>query len=345
MSGNSAVQGAVRGDNVPELCPRINPPSDTACVTPSDYLSDYSPQDAIWDVTKALGDDLASRFNVDEFKRLAARLNACSNSVSLQYTRPDAHGETKLKLVGAMFCRVKLCPNCQRRRALKHKARFINRLPALLATLPAGVRWLFLTVTVENCDVTETRATIQAMNKAWAKLVKWKTWPALGWIKAIEVTEGQDNKAHPHFHCLLLVPASYFGKGYIKQDEWTAMWQKAAKLHYKPIIDVRAVKKDGVIDAAAEALKYSTKATDLLRVDTPWLHEYTRQIHGVRMIDTGGALRGLLADDYEDLINVDENEKVDVELDEDTATLVFGWNRGERRYRRKRTPPPTGGEG
>ncbi len=56
----------------------------------------------------------------------------------------------------------------------------------------------------------ELRLTVKEMNKSWNKLVKRKQFPALGWVKSLEVTKSQDLTAHPHFHCLLVVPSNYF---------------------------------------------------------------------------------------------------------------------------------------
>lgn len=60
----------------------------------------------------------------------------------------------------------------------------------------------------------------------------------------MEVTRNWDNNSewygtyHPHFHILLAVPTNYFSKNYIKQSEWTDMWQRAMKLDYTPIVHV-----------------------------------------------------------------------------------------------------------
>ncbi|WP_343890555.1 protein rep, partial [Kribbella sandramycini] len=55
---------------------------------------------------------------------------------------------------------------------------------------------------------------------------------------------------NPHFHVLFCVPASYFKKKelYIKQEKWTALWKRAMKLDYDPIVNVKAVKGKEKID-------------------------------------------------------------------------------------------------
>lgn len=310
-------------------------PSKIDPIPGSDYLSDLSPKDRPWDTHRAGSDQVAAIYGRggDEWERYSERIGDCSGYLSFAWTLPNADGETRLKLVGAHFCKVRTCQICQWRRALMHQARFLERFPSILAQHPG--RWLFLTLTVKNCEISELRRTIQHMNKSWAKLVKWAGFPALGWIKVLEVTRGADGSAHPHFHILLLVPGGYFGgKSYIKQDAWTEMWQKAAKLDYQPIVDIRAVKQGGERDAAAEALKYTVKPADLV-TDAEWLYEYSRQVHRARFIDTGGVLRGILADEYEgeDMINISEDGSDEEAIDEDAA-LVFRWDKPVKRYRK-----------
>jgi plasmid rolling circle replication initiator protein Rep len=210
-----------------------------------------------------------------------------------------------------------------------HKARFHQALPQILARYPRA-RWLFLTVTVRNCPITELRATLTAMNQAWQRLIQRKDWPALGWIRSIEVTRGADGSAHPHFHALLLVRPSYFTHGYVKQAEWTERWQSAARLNYAPVVDVRSAKGAA---AAAEALKYSTKPSDLA-ADPAWLEELTRQTHKLRFLATGGVLKNALRElekNESELLNPGESEDGG---GSDSVDLRFAWQRAELRYKR-----------
>ena len=69
-------------------------------------------------------------------------------------------------------------------------------------------------------------------------------WPALGWVRAVEITRGRDGSAHPHYHCLLMVPPTYFQADYLKQSEWAWLWQECLRVNYRPVIDVKTVKAD-----------------------------------------------------------------------------------------------------
>ena len=224
------------------------------------------------------------------------------------------------------------------------RARFIKALPEIQKAFPTG-RWIFVTLTVKNCELTNLRATLNWMNAAWKKLLLRKEFPALGFIKSVEVTrKPEDGTAHPHFHCLMLVPAGYFKRGYLSHAKWIELWQSCLKTEYAPRLDVRVVKstKDTLDDspeashaamlrAICETLKYAVKPSDLL-ADPKWLDELTKQLQKTRAISVGGCLREFFSeDDPEDLINgeIEEDEKT-----EDDAILDFIWSSVVKRYKK-----------
>jgi plasmid rolling circle replication initiator protein Rep len=209
------------------------------------------------------------------------------------------------------------------------KAKAYKVLPKVVEVFPTH-RWLFLTLTQKNVPITQLRETLTEMNRAFGRLVKLKAFPAEGWLRSTEVTRGRDGNAHPHFHCLLLVPRSYFGRNYIKQAEWVEMWRKCMRLDYNPILDVQAVKQGSKpMELIPELLKYCTKESDLV-ADREWFLELTKQMHKMRCIATGGVLKQYLKEleeEPEDLIGESESGEID------QAKLYFGWKRKDKRYR------------
>ncbi len=292
-------------------------------------LSDVSPQDKPWDKHRAFTDRVESFYQGSDFHRYAQRIHYCSEL--LEFGLALQNDDTlKLKLRSARFCRLRHCPVCQWRRSLMWKAKAYKVLPKVVEAFPTH-RWLFLTLTQKNIPITELRQTLQGMNRGFQRLVQLKAFPAEGWLRSTEVTRGRDGGAHPHFHCLLLVPRSYFGKKYIKQAEWVEMWRKCMRLDYDPILDVQAVKQGSrPMELVPELLKYCTKESDMV-ADREWFLELTRQMHKMRAVATGGVLKAYLKEleeDPEDLIGKDEEgDQV-----EDTS-LFFGWKRQEKRYR------------
>ena len=296
-------------------------------------LSELSEQDKPWDKHRHSADRVADHYRGEvEFDRYAQRMDFCSQLLEFKLVPHDKEDSLRFKLAGARFCRVRHCPVCQWRRSLKWKARALEALPKIIKDFPKH-RWLFLTLTQKNCPVTELRETITEMNKSFKRLTRFKEWCIDGWIKSLEVTHGKDGKAHPHFHLLLICPPSYFSNNYISQQKWVELWQKAAKLDYKPQVHIKAVhKKQNPAILIPEILKYSLKESDLYR-DKDFLFEVTRQLHKTRCVSVGGVLKSYLkkvGEEPEDLIGDDETE-----VAEEIARLYFGWRYQEKKYRLK----------
>lgn len=305
-----------------------------------DLLTDYSPRDKPWDTHRSQADTVQYVYAGTEYDALAGRINDCSGFLGFGWVDDRGTGESRLKLREARFCRVRHCPVCQWRRSLMWQARFYDSLPAILESSPSA-RWVFLTLTVRNVPISDLRESITGMNKAWQRLIKRSEFAGnvLGWIRTTEVTRGKDDSAHPHFHCLMMVRPSYFnGKNYITQARWTELWQETARLNYVPVVDVRAVKPKGknrlatLQGAVSETLKYAVKPSDMA---DEWLLELTRQVHKLRFIASGGALKNALREGDE--TNDDLLLKDSPELPEDDKpSLYFDWD--SQHYRKRGTP-------
>lgn len=188
-------------------------------------------------------------------------------------------------------------------------------------------KWIFLTLTVRNCEVSELRSTLVKMGKAWTRLTQRDFWPGIGWVKSVEVTRGDDGSAHPHFHALVMVRPSYFTSNiYVSQARWSSEWASALRVGYTPIVDVRRVKGD-LSKALVEVVKYESKPADLSQSqpgEDPWLLQLQPQLHKMRAIAVGGCLKGQLAalqEEPEDLIGGDESTD-----DHGSQKLLFAWN-------------------
>jgi len=294
-------------------------------------LSDLSEKDKPWDKHRGNADKVANHYRGSEFKQYATRIDFCSQLLDFRLV-PDAdQGELKLKLSSARFCRVRTCPVCQWRRSLMWKAKAYKVLPKIVKDFPTH-RWLFVTLTVKNCQITELKETLTWMNKSWQRLTQLKAFPAEGWLRSTEVTRGRDGTAHPHFHCLLMVRPGYFSKNYIKQAEWVEMWRRSLRIDYNPVLDVQAVKKgEQPMQLVPELLKYCVKESDLV-VDREWFIELTRQLHKMKAVVVGGVLRQYLRElenEPEDLIG--EDEEGEGNLDE--GHLYFGWKSKFKKYK------------
>lgn len=231
-------------------------------------------------------------------------------------------------------------------------ARMYEALPTLMEKYPKS-RFLMLTLTVKNVEIDSLRSSLDEMGKAWHRLIKRDEFkPVLGWVRTVEITRGKDGSAHPHFHVLLMVGPSYFGRSYVTQARWTELWQECGKLDYQPIVDIRKVKSrktegeaDPVPSGVIEVLKYAVKPSDLaVEADSEagdWVRELARQIHRTRAIATGGCLKDFFKEPSTDEEMIHTKEKDDdgdgVDEDEPPATVDFTYSTQVKRYRRRRT--------
>src|SRR5260370_27297567 len=192
------------------------------CTSPEpEYLSAVSPAHKPWDEHRAEADEVGGIYGASPIRRhhkYADRVEHCAQVLEFARDPPADHQKQKLKLRTAWFCRVRHCPVCHWRRALQWQARLYQALPRLLTDYPDS-RFLFLTLTIRNCAVDALRYTLGVLAQAWKRLIDLRIWPALGWGRAVEITRSKDSTAHPHYHWLLMVPATYYAADYLKQQE------------------------------------------------------------------------------------------------------------------------------
>jgi plasmid rolling circle replication initiator protein Rep len=306
----------------------------TTTITPTDLdchppLVDLSPNDKPWDKHRTHSTLVQGHYRASSsHQSYADRISLCS--LLLDFRQVPSPESLKLKLSSAHFCRVRWCPVCQWRRSLMWKAKAMKVMPLVLEAYPK-YRWLFVTLTVKNCQIGELRSTLAHLNESFKRFSLLKAFPAEGWLKATEVTRGKDGSAHPHFHIIMMVKPSYFSTGYLSLDKWKSMWAKSLRIDYSPEIDVKALKDKGANFSAllSEVIKYQVKESDLV-VDRDWFIELTKQLHKTRAISSGGILKQYLKeleDEPEDLIGDDG------EGDDTLAHLYFGWMQHYQQYR------------
>lgn len=331
------------------------PPSDDTDLP----LADVSDKDSIWDEQRYKTEQVGDIYGYNaEFERYAERMTDCSTFLAYGFS------DDGLKLKHANFCRVRHCPVCQWRRSMLWKSNMYVAYKEIKEQYPTH-RWLFLTLTVKNCEITDLRETLRHMNKSWTRLKDRKEFLSVvdGWIRTTEVTRPKKKKtkksdpdvicpvfgnthAHPHFHVMLLVKPSFFSHGYIKQQRWSELWQSALRVDYQPIVDIRTVKpnkkkgqteEDAIKSAVMETLKYSVKPDDMIgdgsRKANEWFYELTKQTFKLRFVSSGGALKDALKSDdditNDDLINTNQD---DDESEIDDRRLVFTYKKVVHKY-------------
>lgn len=299
------------------------------------YLSDISEKDNPWDKHRAESDAIARLYRRSQFPEYAERIEACSNVLGFNHEVNPETGETKLKLNSALFCRVRHCPICQWRRTMMWRSRCYKAFKKIVKDYP-NHRYLLLTLTVRNPPVDELRDTLTWMNQSWKRLIQKTEFPAVGYVRSTEVTRSDIGYAHPHFHAILMVPESYFKKGYICKDRWIQLWREAGRMDYDSSLKVKAVpinsgqgeKLDAkLVKALCECVKYSVKPSDLA-FNVEWLEKITIQLHKTRSFSLGGIVKNYLSEkEPENLIS--DNEPIE---DSSSDSLYFSWQQKVQKY-------------
>lgn len=291
----------------------------------------------------------------DELKKLSYKIADCGSFLNF---KSCMEGHFK-KLVGANFCRARLCTICQWRRSLVIFHQVLELVHAHRETYKSDIP-LLLTLTVPNIKGEQLKETLDQMQRAFIhNFIRRKKIKAVArsWFRSLEITCNRDrDDYHPHFHVLLLVPRPYFETNrdlYIDRDEWLSMWQKAMKNNNITQVDIRRVRKksekQSLEAVAAEVSKYATKPSSYLEKQKDGTFEAANDviktlhnaIKGRRLVAFGGLFlslrKKLKMTDVEkaDLINIDDEiEGCQCPICESTlVSEMFQWNIGFKTYK------------
>lgn len=187
----------------------------------------------------------------------AKRLETCA---ATQYDRliTPKDGPSFVASSNQRACQIRgLCMGCEARRAAALAADMADLFPYIWDIAP-GCRALMLTLTSRNRPLAETRAMVLDHQKALKAFFGYHRvlTSTLGHVGNIEIdfTEKRGTiTAHVHSHHIVMVEAEALSDHrYIRQAEYVALWQRALKAPYKPIVDIRAIKgPDGSSDTHA----------------------------------------------------------------------------------------------
>lgn len=221
-------------------------------------------------------------------------------------------------------CKDRFCPFCNWRRARKMAIQSYKLLEAIQKK--ENIRYIFLSLTLKNPKLEDTRSVISYMNKAFDRLTKsirFKNSIA-GHCKILEVHPQKDNLdyTHPHFHVVLAVRSSYFKNLYIRQDEWQEMWKNALRVDYDPSVDVRIIKSndenDPIAKVVAEAFKYPMKSSSLNALTWQQFEILTKELRGLRFLSFGGILK-----EYRELLKLEDIEDGDLIFEDEKNELIW----------------------
>lgn len=276
------------------------------------------------------------------------------------------------KLYRAWFCKDRLCPLCNWRRAMKFAVQ-IGQILQVMQERGITGRPIFLTLTMKNVKGEDIGKSFSDYAQSFNRLMKYKVvkdW-CIGAIRASEVTYNCKNDTYnTHIHCLLWMKTSYFKRAgvYLSQAEWTELWKKAARLDYTPVVNVKAVKpkqpteKDptGLFSAVLEVSKYPIKPDAFQEFTTKVWNETPEQeqrrlkpirelemgMRSKRLISFFGIFKEIRAELKQD--DIEEGDLVNAEEDAEGGEVVsvdwFEFNRVLGEYCKGGTRPLSAGE-
>jgi len=310
-----------------------------------ELLQDYSSRDARWDSSRAATQIVSKYFHDANYERLAERTNDCAKRLGFNLI-PDYEGTINLKLKSVYLCHVRMCPTCQMARTRVWRKRFFDGIPKLVEANPT-VKFLFLTLTVKNCDVQFLRPTLEHMSKSFTKLMRKPSLKKVivGYARSTEVTKSETGQAHPHFHVLLAVKSSYLTHSYIKTEQWAEMWRDSLNIDYTPITDIRVVKPNkkstgrnqDMMGAICETAKYTVKVGDLVGKETigdrQWFIELSNQLHATKQINLSGIFRDFIKNgDVTGEEILEANDESCTEEMKDENMIFFNWHYSIKKY-------------
>lgn len=274
---------------------------------------------------------------VDELERgepilnLSQSINFDNCASWLLFGKSDSSEERK-KLKNAPFCRSRVCPMCNWRRSLKLFSQVCEMITKL--DEKGDFSYLFLTLTLKNCDAECLESTINKINYSFKKFtfcVKIKNM-LLGYMKAVEITyNSTDCSFHPHIHCILQVSDDYFRnykradkkRIYVTHREFREIWRKCLGVNYLPQVNIKKIK--GVnAKAIAEVAKYPTKINKVFELGDEEGKKVLRTFYfatkNKRLVSFGGMMKEIRhvlnmkdIESDDDLVNKKNDEELPVE--------------------------------
>ncbi|MEB6216194.1 protein rep [Mammaliicoccus sciuri] len=275
----------------------------------------------------------------------AYNVKQCGNVLEFKPT-----DEGYLKLHKTWFCKSKLCPVCNWRRAMKNSYQAQKVIEEVVKEKPKA-RWLFLTLSTRNAiDGYTLEQSLKDLTKAFDRLSRYKkvSKNLVGFLRSTEVTVNKnDGSYNQHMHVLLCVESAYFRKkeNYITQTEWVDLWQKALQVDYRPVANIKAIKPnqkgDKDIQAAIkETSKYSVKSSDFLTSNQEKNQEIVKDLeqglYRKRMLSYGGLLKQkhkiLNLDDSEEGNLINTSDEKTTEEEQKAHSIMAIWNYQKQNY-------------
>jgi plasmid rolling circle replication initiator protein Rep len=269
------------------------------------------------------------------YQQLAFRALHCGDTVDyMQFSNG------KQKIINIFTCQLRLCMVCNYRRSQRTFAKLIRVIKHPDFT-DKKYKLIFLTLTLKNINPDELKQGINHIFYSFDKFLKNKKIKRMnkGFFRALEITFNEkDRTFHHHMHIVFVVNNSYFKHPdlYLKQADFTNIWQSSAGLDYTPVCFVEKVKDN---KGLAEVAKYAVKADEKFIKKLTNLEFMTlfAELRNRRLVSMGGVIRDIAR---KLKLNLDDNDITSDDIDDDDikdevlqAIIGLHWSVGFGKYR------------
>lgn len=229
----------------------------------------------------------------------ANKLNDCGTW--LEFLKASNQFREFAKLNRANFCRERFCPFCADRLRIMNQFKLDTILSYLADTRPE-LQYIFLTLTTPNVTKDKLKDELDALNRAFSKLIKDPKIKdnVLGHVKAVHITyktpyKNNGNTYHPHLHVLIAMSEKFNknSRKYVKRKDWFNLWQKYrsdVKINAKYGVKVDEIKS---YQAAVNVADYIAKPLEDHLVNQECFSTMITTLKGRRLLELTGIFRKL----------------------------------------------------
>lgn len=271
-----------------------------------------------------LADICASNGDTDLWRKL----RFCGDSLKFAFPSDGS----RPVLLGADFCKDRICPLCNWRHSLK----LFSQLSKVLDYCGNKFVYYFLTLTIVSKTGDKLSDQIDLLQDSWYLLSHQRKVRSMvkGFFKSLEVTYNRSKDwFHPHYHVVLACDPK---QPLLDRESWLDLWRRCTGDNNITQVDFELCYtkqgSSGTSSAALEATKYSVKFSDIFFPDSPSLtyqviSVFRSNLFNRRLCSFGGvfsdARKRLKLSDYDD-ISPDESINATVSY----VIKTFKWGLG-----------------
>lgn len=234
----------------------------------------------------------------------AEKVHHCGTYLEFEIDRDATIDKKRLKKINS--CKYRLCPYCAWRRALRTYSNvkkcydYLERQD-MKKRDELKSRFVFMTLTTKNVVGAELESAVNDILAGFDRLRRFRAFENAfeGFVRALEVTCDREpyitremyrrkkdyycarslnvGEVNPnylffnvHIHVLCHTTYARYKENYIEQSLLAELWQRALKVDYLPVVDIRAFRaksRETKGQELAEIAKYTVKPADYLKAD------------------------------------------------------------------------------